>query len=105
MVLHGKRVLVVEDEALLLLTLKDMLDEMGCEAVQGKIRLRDAVPQARELPLDIGVLDVNLDGYRVDPVADALAERSIPFIFATGYAQPAVPAAYKDRPIVSKPYR
>jgi CheY-like chemotaxis protein len=103
-VLRGKRALIVEDEALLALSLQDMLADMGCAVVATKARLRDALIQAERADFDFAVLDVNLAGERIDPVADILARRAIPFIFATGYNEPAMPGAHRDRHVIGKPY-
>ncbi len=105
MSLKGKRVLVVEDEAILRLALQDIIGDMGCEVILSSGGLQGALQRARDLPLDLAVLDVNLAGARVDPVADLLADRGIPFIFASGYAEAGLPARHADRPLVEKPYR
>jgi DNA-binding response OmpR family regulator len=68
-------------------------------------RLQPALKAAREEPLDAAVLDVNLAGERVDPVADALAERGVPFLFMTGYGRNMLPAEHADRPALAKPFR
>lgn len=89
---------------MLLLALEDMIGDLGCEAIPSNGGLQGAVRHARELPLDAAVLDVNLAGERVDPVADALAEREIPFVFASGYAAAGLPQRHNGRPVVEKPY-
>ena len=68
-------------------------------------RLQPALKAAREEPLDAAVLDVNLAGERVDPVAEALAERGVPFLFMTGYDRDMLPAEHADRPALAKPFR
>jgi CheY-like chemotaxis protein len=101
--LRGTRVLVVEDEPLLSMTLQDMLDELECEVVGTAARLEPALSLASELAFDIAVLDINLGGRRIDPVAEAIAARALPFIFVTGYGQEGVPR-HLAVPVVEKPY-
>ena len=54
---------------------------------------------------DIAILDVNLDGEPVSPVADALVARGTPFVFATGYGERGLPEPYRDRPMLKKPFQ
>ncbi len=105
MPLTGARVFVVEDEALVLLELEDLLADLGCKVAGSALRLEDALPLAQALQSDVAVLDVNVGGKRIDPVAEALASRDIPFIFVTGYERNVLPAAFQDRPLLTKPYR
>lgn len=99
------RVLLVEDEALVAMLLEDVLDTLGHRVIGPVARLGKAVTMAREEALDVGILDVNLAGQEVYPVADALAARGIPFIFVTGYGESALRAPYGGRPILAKPFR
>jgi CheY-like chemotaxis protein len=102
--LTNTRVLVVEDEALLMMTLTDMLEELGCRLSGSAASVKSGLDMARDLDVDVAVLDVNLRGERIDPVADMLAARGIPFVFTTGYSQPSTPARHAAAPVVSKPY-
>lgn len=104
MSLAGTRVLVVEDEALVLMVLESWLDDLGCEIVATAQRLDDALAKAGELAFDVAILDANLNGDSVAPVADLLAGRGIPFLFASGYGSASLPAAHRQRPTLSKPY-
>src|SRR5689334_12522959 len=103
MVLQGKRVLIIEDDPLLLMSLEDMLAELGCTVAGSAMALTPALALARELSIDLAVLDVNLAGELVTPAAEVLASRGIPFVFATGYDLGIVPAL-QDRPLLRKPY-
>ena len=103
MSLQGKRVLVVEDDALLLMSLQDMLADFGCAVAGCAMALEPALQMARDLPVDLAVLDVNLGGEMVTPVAEFLAGKGVPFVFATGYDSHIVPSLI-DRPRVAKPY-
>ena len=102
--LSGKRVLVVEDEVFLRLDLESMLEDLGCVVVASASHLDEALRFANSSPCDLAVLDVNLGGQRVDPVADVLAARGIPFVFTTGYGVQGQPAAHRSVPVLEKPY-
>lgn len=97
------KVLIVEDEGLVALTMEDLLTDLGCEvvgsfgAVQATLDFLASSPE-----LDGALLDVNLGGEMVYPVADVLIARGVPFIFATGYgASP--DTRYAAVPVASKP--
>jgi len=103
--LKGVRVLVVEDEYLVAILIEEILESAGC-IVMGPIpRLPEALDAAHHDNCDAAVLDVNLAGERIDPVADALSERNVPFLFVTGYGANALPREYAERPHVCKPFR
>ena len=103
--LGGTRVFVVEDEALILYTLQDMLEELGCEVVASALRIDDALSKVGALAFDVAILDVNVAGERIDPVADVLANRGVPFLFATGYGARSLPENHRERVVLAKPYR
>ncbi|MGA0598605.1 response regulator [Enterovirga sp. CN4-39] len=102
--LAGLRVLVVEDEVAISLLLEDMLLDMGCEVVGPAGRLATAAELAQSEQLDLAVLDVNLAGQPIYPVAEALAGRNIPFVFSTGYGSAGIDEPYRDRPVLQKPF-
>lgn len=85
--LRGKRILLVEDEAVIAFAVEDMLTDLGCEVVGPAFRLDDARLMARDEVIDAAILDVNLNDQRSYAVAEQLRLRSIPFLFATGYAE------------------
>jgi len=97
--------LLLEDELLVAMTLEDILRAEGCVIVGPFPRVEPALKAAREEPLDAGILDVNIAGERVDPIAKALAERKIPFVFTTGYDRGMLPAEHADRPTLAKPFK
>lgn len=101
----GLRVLLVEDEIMVAVLLEDMLSGFGYEVVGPVAQLSKAVEMAQREDLDVAILDVNIKGNEVYPVAEALAARGIPFIFATGYAKGGLRAPYLDRPSLQKPFR
>lgn len=100
-----RRVLVVEDELLIGMLLEDMLNDLGYEVVATVGRLEEALQMAREVAVDVAILDVNLNGQEVYPVADVLAGRNIPFVFASGYGDNGLPAPYQNRPTLPKPFQ
>ncbi len=99
------RILIVEDEAFIALTIEDMLDELGF-AVAGTVsHVAEAVEMIGREPIDGALLDVNLGTQKIDPVADLLAQRGCPFIFTTGYGRSGIPASHAGRPVLQKPFR
>jgi CheY-like chemotaxis protein len=100
-----KRVLVVEDELMIRMLLEDMLGELGYTIAAQAARLDEALQAASTGDFDLAILDVNLDGKPILPVADALAARGTPFVFATGYEERGLPEAYRDRPTLKKPFQ
>ena len=102
--LAGMRVLLIEDETLVAMMLEEILQELGCEVV-GPIGRIDAARAAIEGDgFDCALLDINLRGQPVYPVADLLAERAVPFGFVTGYGGAGVPAKFDARPVLQKPF-
>ena len=103
--LQGLRILVVEDELLVALGLQDMLRDFGCETIGPVARIEEAVAVARSEAFDGAILDVNLRGQPVNPVAAALHERNIPFLFSTGYGTgSAVLETFAGVAVLEKPY-
>jgi CheY-like chemotaxis protein len=100
---HGLRVLVVEDEPMLSLALQDMLADLGCVVAGTAARLEQALRLARELTFDIAMLDIDLGGKRVDPVAAAVCARRLPVVFVTGYGEDGAPRDLLG-PVLEKPY-
>jgi two-component sensor histidine kinase/CheY-like chemotaxis protein len=102
-VLAGNRVLLVEDEALVAMVMRDMLTELGYHVVGPFSRSGDAEAAAKDERVDAAVLDINLDGDMVYPVADVLAARGIPFVFVTGYGAESIEQRFADVPVLQKP--
>jgi DNA-binding response OmpR family regulator len=93
--LHGRRVLLVEDEYFIANEMARNLQEVGVEVVGPVANIEDAITLIEESDgLDAAILDLNLQGEMAFPVADALKARNVPFVFATGYDQAAIPLAY-----------
>lgn len=105
-VLKGRRILVVEDEAVLAIMVEDMLIDLGCVVVgvAGTVEKGMAIALATDVALDGAVLDVNIGGEPVFPIAEALTARGVPFVFATGYGTAGLEPRFARRPTVAKPF-
>jgi len=102
--MKGLRILIVEDQAPIALQLEDMLIESECEVVGPASRVGQALRLLNEHPVDAAVLDLNIAGELVYPVADALDARGLPYVFATGYSRSDLAAPYRSRRILQKPF-
>lgn len=102
--LAGLRVMVVEDEGMVALLTESMLEELGCDVVVSAASLGEAVTAATDETLDFALLDVNLDGQLVFPVAEILRTRGVPFVFSTGYGRIGLPEAFKECDVLGKPF-
>jgi len=102
--LAGCSILVVEDEAILTFLLEDVLRELGCADIRFASGVREALEALATYRPDAAVLDVNLGGELAFPIAARLAAAGIPFVFATGYGPEGIEAAWRSRPLVTKPY-
>ena len=101
----GRRILVVEDEFLIRMLLEDMLADLGYELAGVAGRVEEAAALVNSLDFDLAILDVNLEGRDVYPVADLISERGLPFMFVTGYGGRGLPEAYRSRPTLQKPFQ
>lgn len=103
--LSGRRVLVVEDEYFIADDIARALRQLGAEVV-GPLASRDEALEvfASDLRIDFAVLDINLRGDAVYPLADALRGRRVPFVFATGYDSASIPEPYRGVPRWEKPF-
>jgi CheY-like chemotaxis protein len=101
----GRRILVVEDEFLIRMLLEDMLSDLGYELAGVAGRVDEAAEMATSKDFDLAILDVNLDGHDVYPVADLIGKRGLPFMFVTGYGGRGLPDAYRGRPTLQKPFQ
>jgi CheY-like chemotaxis protein len=99
-----RRVLVVEDEALVAMLIEDMIHDSGDEMVGSACRLSDALVLAQEAQADVALLDINLGGALAYPVADVLRQRGVPIVFTTGYGAAGVSERFQDCPILDKPF-
>lgn len=102
--IKGRRVLLVEDEAMVALQMEHALREAGCEPLGPAGTILQALAILEDAAVDAALIDVNLAGGRSYAVADVLAAKGIPFAFCTGYASNAdLPARFADAPMMTKP--
>jgi DNA-binding response OmpR family regulator len=101
--LHGKRVLVVEDDELFAEALAAKLADNGCTVAGPVTNLAQGLCLAEWSPLDGAILDIEIEGGRCFPIAQQLKQRGIPFVFLTGLSQPAVPQELQRVPVLAKP--
>jgi CheY-like chemotaxis protein len=103
--LQGRRLLVVEDDYLVAVTTVDALEELGAEVIGPAGTVEEALQlvESEGSRVDGAVLDINLHGKRVFPVAHALAALGVPFIFTTGYDAIAIPEVFRGVPRCEKP--
>jgi DNA-binding LytR/AlgR family response regulator len=103
--LHGRRILVVEDDYLIAETLRELLEQNGAQVVGpiGSLEEALAFVQGNSSSIEAAVLDVNLHGKKSYPIADVLMARDIAIVFATGYGPGAIDAAYRRFPRCEKP--
>ena len=104
--LNGRRILVVEDEALVAMLVEDALADAGATVIGPAATVAEALAlleREAQVP-HAAVLDLNLAGETSTPVADVLAARGVPFVVATGYGASGLPAGHADVPVLAKPY-
>lgn len=96
---------MVEDEYLIRMLLEDMLADLGFEVTAAVGTIAEASDIAGKADFDIAILDVNLDGKEIYPVADILAQRGLPFVFVSGYGEGSLAEPYRGRPSLQKPFQ
>lgn len=100
----GIKVLVVEDEGLVAMMIESALETLGCDLVSSVARIPQALEIAGTAEIDFAVLDVNVNGQPIFPVAEILRKRGIPFLFSTGYGASGLPDAFSGHQVLSKPF-
>jgi CheY-like chemotaxis protein len=101
--LAGRRILVVEDEVMLRVTIEDILADLGCEMVAAAATVETAITLINGQVFDAALLDLNLNGDSSRAVAETLAARGVPFVFATGNRGD-MWDGFRDRPVLRKPF-
>lgn len=102
--LSGRRILVVEDESLVAMLLETILEDMGCTPVGPASNVDEGLAMATDEALDAALLDVNVAGRHVFPIATALKARGVPFVFSTGYGEGGLPDEWRGHATVQKPF-
>jgi DNA-binding response OmpR family regulator len=100
-----KSFFLAEDEALIRMMLADMVEELGHRVAAEAGTIDKALSLAGNCEFDVAILDVNLDGANIAPVAEIIAARNIPFLFVSGYGAAGIPETFMDRPGLRKPFR
>lgn len=101
----GNSVFLVEDEVMIRMMVADMLEELGYSVAAEAGDINEAVRLASITAFDIAILDVNVNGKVISPVAEVIRARNLPFVFATGYGAQGLPEEYRDRPALQKPFQ
>jgi FixJ family two-component response regulator len=102
--LSTKEVFVLEDEALIAMEIEAMLRVAGYRVIGPAGSVEQAMEIAKDLTGGCALLDVNLDGSSVAPVAELLEERGVPFALVTGYDVSSVPEQFRSKIIIRKPF-
>lgn len=103
--LNGRRVLIVEDESLVAMLLETILEDMGCVPVGPAASVEEGLALIEcEGNLDGALLDVNVAGHQVFPIARALKGRGVPFVFSTGYGEGGLPDEWRGQATIQKPF-
>ncbi|PZO02728.1 MAG: hypothetical protein DCF30_04590 [Hyphomicrobiales bacterium] len=103
--LAGRRILLVEDEMMLVELIESLLYDLGSQSVSTAATVRQGLDLIGRQVFDAAMLDVNLSGETSFAVADALAARGIPFLFSTGYGIDGLTERFRDRPVLRKPFQ
>jgi len=103
LVTRAASILLVEDEALIRMALAAMVEELGHRVVLEAGTIEDAGVSAMTGVFDLAILDINIGGYGIDPVADIIEKRGLPFFFVTGYGTAHLPSLFRRRPVLEKP--
>jgi CheY-like chemotaxis protein len=98
-------VFVVEDEPMISMLVMSMLEELACSVAAEASDIEAATEFAQTVDFDLAILDVNLKGKTVFPVAEFIKARGLPIIFATGYGSEGVPEAFRNFPTLAKPFQ
>jgi CheY-like chemotaxis protein len=103
--LSGCRILVVEDEMMILMLIEGMLRDLGCESVVAAATVDQALALINAQTFDLAMLDVNLNGQNSYAVADALTALGLPFFFSTGYSAHGLKEGYRNQLVLNKPFQ
>jgi CheY-like chemotaxis protein len=97
-------IFLVEDETLIRMMIAGMIEELGHTVVAEAANIADAMRLAETADFEIAILDINVGGDRIEPVAEIIDGRHLPFIFASGYGAAGLPERFRNRPVLQKPF-
>jgi len=98
-------ILLVEDEVMISMMVADMLEELGYTIAGEAGDIDEGIRLVQAVDFDIAILDVNVNGKVITPVAEAVQMRGLPLVFATGYGAQGLPEKFRDRPTLQKPFQ
>ena len=98
-------VFLVEDEVMIRMMVADMLEELGYSVAAEAGEINESMRLAQSTDFDLAILDVNVNGKVITPVAEAVQLRGLPFVFATGYGAQGLPEKFRDRTTIQKPFQ
>ena len=102
--MNNQKVLIVEDEMMVLIMIEDMLEEFGCQSSASAATSEQAINLLDRETFDAAILDINLNGKRSYEVAEALLLNKIPFVFCSGNAISDLPPQFRNIPFLRKPF-
>ena len=97
-------IFLVEDETLIRMMIVEMVEELGHRVVAEAGSVKDGQPLAESVGFDLALLDINLAGYSVAPIAEIIERRGVPLLFVTGYASTGLPEPFSKRAVLRKPF-
>ena len=97
-------VLLVEDEAIIRMMIAGMIEELGHDVVAEAGNITEALKLAKTADFGVAILDINVGGQRIEPVAEIIHGRLLPFVFASGYGAAGPPEQFRDRTVLQKPF-
>jgi len=100
-----RSVFLVEDEVMIRMMVADMLEELGYGIAGEAGDIDEAIRLVQSTEFDVAILDVNVNGKVISPVAEVLELTNRPFVFATGYGSQGLPEKFRDRPALQKPFQ
>ena len=101
--LQPASILLVEDEALIRMMISEMVEELGHIVVAEAGTIEAGQHLAETATFDLAILDINIAGSNIQPIAEIIEKRSLPFLFVTGYGAKGLPEPFRARPVLDKP--
>jgi CheY-like chemotaxis protein len=97
-------IFLVEDEALIRMMIADMIEDLGHSVVAEAGTIEEAMPLAQATRFELAILDINVDGRSILPIAEIIESRGLPYIFASGYSTTGLPPPFAERIVLRKPF-